>query len=248
MCRHLAYLGPEICLEALLVTPPHSLLHQARSARYQTSGNGNPDGYGVGWYAPDGTVNRYRTTLPIWQDSHLDRMSRNVKAGAVLAAVRHASPGSRVEVTGNAPFTAGPWLFSLNGVVDGFHWGVGDELRALGSQRRLEAIEGITDSELLFALVLDGIDAGATPSEALASTVGEVMIRSTGRLNMLLTDGHSIAATAWSNSLFMRADDALIVASEPLDDDEGWNRVPDRTLVTATLDAIELTPLEIGAP
>ncbi len=58
MCRHLAYLGPEITLDSVLTDPPHSLLHQARASHFQTSGSCNPDGYGIGWYEPDGAVVR----------------------------------------------------------------------------------------------------------------------------------------------------------------------------------------------
>ena len=248
MCRHLAYLGPEITLDSLLIDPPHSLLRQARASHFQTSGSCNPDGYGVGWYEPGGPARRHRSKRPMWDDPELDRFVHDTRAGALLAAVRHASPGLPVEVTGNAPFSDGRWLFSLNGVVDGYRWGVSNALRALVSPQRLEAVEGLTDSEVLFALTLDGLDAGASPSEALASVVGEVVIRSTGRLNLLLTDGRSIAATAWGNSLFVRTGDAVVVASEPLDDDPRWTRIADRTLVVATPDAVALTPLEIGVP
>jgi gamma-glutamyl hercynylcysteine S-oxide hydrolase len=52
-------------------------------------------------------------------------------------------------------------------------------------------------------------------------------------LNLLLTDGTRVAATAWENSLFTRtaAKRATWIASEPLDDDPAWVRVPDRSLV-----------------
>ena len=107
----------------------------------------------------------------------------------MLAAVRLASPGAPVEVSGNAPFVAGPWLFSLNGVVHGHFDGIGDELRATVSPGRAAAIEGVTDSAVLFAVALDQLDAGASPAAALATTVDAVTTRTTGRLNLLLTDG-----------------------------------------------------------
>ena len=245
MCRHLAYLGPPVDLASLLLAPPHSLVDQAQAARFQDSGTKNPDGFGVGWYAvdahmnsPEGAPQRYRTAEPIWDDVEFAALAPSATATAALAAVRLASPGAPVEVSGNAPFVSGPWLFSLNGVVHHHFDGVGTALRAGVSPRRGAAIEGVTDSELLFAMALDRMDAGATPAEALAATVAAVTARTTGKLNLLLTDGHRIAATAWSNSLFTRTDrsgagPSTLVASEPLDDDPAWVRVPDRALVTA---------------
>lgn len=67
------------------------------------------------------------------------------------------------------------------------------------------------------------------------------------RLNLLLTDGTGIAATAWGDSLWYLADTAAgrtVVASEPYDDDSRWCEVPDRTLLTARGTRVDLTPLK----
>ena len=130
MCRHLAYLGPRISLHELLFDAPHSLCSQARTPRHQTSGENNPDGWGVGWYR-EGEVEpqRYRTIKPIWDDTDFAQESYALESGAILAAARLASPGATIVATGNAPFVSGPWLCSLNGAVKDFHQGVGDRLR-----------------------------------------------------------------------------------------------------------------------
>ena len=243
MCRHLAYLGPSIALEDLLLTPPHSLVQQATAARFQTSGAENPDGYGVGWYDSDGTVHRRRSATPIGADDELPAFAHATHTTAALAAVRLASPGSPVEESGNAPFTDGHWLFSLNGIVDDFHDGRREKLLAQISPERAAGIEGAADSEVLFALALDLLDE-VGPAEALAEVVARAK---PGRLNLLLTDGRHIVATAWGNSLFVRqpngARDGALVASEPLDDDAGWRRVADRTLVEADAATISETTL-----
>jgi glutamine amidotransferase len=253
MCRHLAYVGPPISLAELLTDADHSLVRQARAAKHQQSGTENPHGYGVGWWDATSTVtgtdtagapDRYRTATPIWEDADLPALAHREHATAVLAAVRLASPGLPVEASGNAPFTDGTWLFSLNGLVDAWHDGVGAELRALVTPQHAESIEGLSDSEVCFGLTLDRLDAGATPGEALRAVVGEIAARTTGRLNFLLTDGRTIAATAWENSLFTRVGaGAAIVASEPLDDDPDWVRVPDRTLVVVDDGTVTTTPL-----
>lgn len=234
MCRHLAYVGPPVALRSLLFDAPHALVHQARTPKLQHAGPDNPDGWGVAWGAP--TFERYRSALPIWEDAEFNGAER---APAIVAAARYASTGSLPNVHNSTPFLSGPWAFSLNGYIAGFRDGFGSELRASLSAGRAAGIEGDTDSEVLFALVLDRLDAGATPGEALLDVTRLVRRRSAGALNLLLTNGRDIAATALDNSLFVRRQPGLLVASEPLDDDGSWAEVDNGSLVENDL----VTPL-----
>ena len=91
---------------------------------------------------------------------------------------------------------------------------------------------------------LDLLDDGVPLADALAGVVTAVEARTTGRLNLLLTDGATMAATACGNSLFARQHDgAALVASEPIDADPAWSPVPDRTVVVATATAMTAAPL-----
>ncbi len=249
MCRHLAYVGPSVTLEQLILAPQHSLLRQASAPRYQTHGRFNADGFGVGWYDRDVRVEpaRYRTTRPLWADTSFASVSGLVRSNAMLAAVRSASPGMPVEETSTAPFTDALWLFSHNGFVPGFDGETGRVLRGAVSETRLQKVAGSTDSELLFALVLDRLDAGAPPADALTSVVALVeRQRSDARLNFLLTDGEHITATARGNSLFVLDDrgrtGAVVVASEPYDDDSSWEPVADRSVVELADDKLVVRP------
>ncbi len=226
MCRHLAYVGPPVVLRSLLFDAPHALVHQARNPKYQHAGRDNPDGWGVAWH--DTAFERYRSAQPIWDDT---RFAGTELAPALLAAARYASTGSEPEVRNSAPFVSGAWAFSLNGYVAGFRDGFGQQLRSEVSHRRAAAIQGDTDSEVLFALVLDRLDAGASPGEALIAVVHRVRVESPGPLNLLLSDGHDLAATALDNSLFVRLDGGRLVASEPLDDGDSWVEVDNCSLV-----------------
>jgi glutamine amidotransferase len=229
MCRHLAYLGPPVTLHDLLFDAPHALAAQSHHPRFQSSGRTNPDGWGVGWYtAPAGEPERVRTVTPIWKDDAFAARSRTVETGAFLAAARLASPGATIAESGNAPFLSGRWLFSLNGIVHGFTDGVGDDLRDRVSPVRRAGIVGDADSEVLFALVLDRLDAGEPAPAALAGVTHDVLEITTGRLNLLLTDGTQVAATRAGNSLFARA---TTIVSEPLDDAPDWQEVPDDSVV-----------------
>jgi gamma-glutamyl hercynylcysteine S-oxide hydrolase len=248
MCRHLAYVGPSVTLEKLIIKPEHSLLQQSFAPRYQTHGTINADGFGVGWYDRDKRVEpaRYRTTRQIWADLSFASVAGLVSSNAVLAAVRSASPGMPIDETSTPPFTEGPWLFSHNGFVPGLRTGVGRELRRKVSETRALGIAGATDSELLFALVLDRLDAGTPPADALVSVIGLVEELTTARLNLLLSDGERIAATACRNSLFVFDDrhltGAVVVASEPYDDDAGWEAVKDGSVVELGDDKLEVRP------
>jgi glutamine amidotransferase len=256
MCRHLAYLGPPRSLSSLLYEPEESLERQSWKPRFQREGAMNADGWGVGWWDPHVRPEpaRYRTASPMWTDRSFRSVAEVVHAGAILSAVRSATPPSPIVDTGNAPFTAGPWLFSLNGFVRGFRGPVGEGLRRLVTEERAVGIDRTSDSEVLFALALDALDAGATPEQAVARATAEAVSRSEAVLNLLLSDGHTVVATTFGNSLFTLrggglATGGVLLASEPLDGHEGWQRVPDGSVVRATCTDLDLTTLSAhGGP
>jgi dimethylhistidine N-methyltransferase len=242
MCRMIAYVGPPVVASRLLVDPPHSLLDQCVEARLQTSGRDNPDGWGIGWYVAPGVPQRYRTVTPMPVDgAGLARLTTTT-SGHLISHVRLKSPGSPLEEAGNAPFVDGPWLFAHNGHVEGFREGRREELRAQLSAGRRAALQSEADSEVLFGLVLDRLDAGASPLDAvrgLVESLGE------GNYNLFLTDGSTLVALRWGNSLWFRRDDpepgGVVIASEPHDDRE-WTEVPDRTFLVHDADGLAVVP------
>ncbi|MEV7627146.1 ergothioneine biosynthesis protein EgtC [Actinoplanes sp. NPDC089786] len=245
MCRHLGYLGPPVPLSAVLFDPPHGLVRQSWAPKDMRGGGTiNADGFGIGWYTPNGAV-RYRRHTPIWSDLTLAGLAATVTSTTVLAAVRSATVGMPVTETAAAPFGEGPWLFSHNGIVAGWPGSMAKPASALPTTDLL-TLDAPTDAALLWAFVRDRLRAGATPADALASVVAEVEPAAPGsRLNMLLTDGTSLAATTAGHSLSVRRRAAdVVVASEPFDDDPGWQPVPDRTLLIAT--AATLTTKTLG--
>jgi glutamine amidotransferase len=247
MCRHLAYLGPQEPLGRLLTEPSHSLYRQSWEPRRQRHGTVNADGFGVGWYAEgDPVPARYRRAGPIWADQGFTDLARVVRSGAFLAAVRDATEGSAPGEIAAAPYTAGRWLFSHNGAVAGWPRAVASLARSLPPAELL-SLEARTDAALLWALVLNRLRAGDDGAQALGDTVPEVAAAAPGsRLNLLLTNGSTIAATAWGDTLWYLAEPGLrtVVASEPYDDDPRWQEVPDRTLLAAGLTDVLLTPLK----
>ncbi|MEV5549829.1 ergothioneine biosynthesis protein EgtC [Streptomyces sp. NPDC052309] len=247
MCRHLAYVGPDEPLGRLLVAPPHALYRQSWAPRRQRYGTVNADGFGVGWYADgDPVPARYRRAGPIWADQSFADLARVVRTGALLAAVRDATLAGADAEAAAAPFAAETWLFSHNGAVAGWPGSLAPVAATLPPEELL-ALEARNDSALVWALVLNRLRAGDEEGRALADTVLEVAAAAPGsRLNLLLTGGETIAATAWGDTLWYlaRPGGGTVVASEPYDDDPHWQEVPDRTLLTASRTDVLLTPMK----
>ncbi len=247
MCRHLAYLGPAVTLEELLLRPRHSLLEQTWSPRdMRGGGTVNVDGFGAGWYE-QGAPERFRSAVPMWTDTAFAGLARRQRASAVLAAVRSATVGMPVIETACAPFTDGSWLFSHNGVVAGWP----DSLAKAAAELDvidLMTLEAPTDSAVLWALLRQRLHAGQDPALAVCEVVDQVAaVRPDSRLNLLLTDGSTVYATTWSHALALRrTEDSVTVSSEPFGDDREWEPVPDRHLVVADSRTVRVTPLPEG--
>lgn len=189
----------------------------------------NADGWGVGLYAegrPEPV--RWRSGRPLWSDTSFASVAPVLRSGAVLAAVRSATEGMPADETASAPFTDGRWLLSHNGRVD----------RAV--LPATHAAESTCDSAVLAAHVFE------RGPERVADTVREVAERDPGAfLSLLLTDGASITAVSWGDTLsYLEEPDGVVVASEPWDDDPRWVDVPDRQLLRVTPDGVTVTGME----
>jgi len=245
MCRHLAYLGPPATLRSVLIDPPHGLYRQAWAPRWQRQGAINADGFGVGWYlAGHCAPVRYRQAAPIWTDESFDDIATVTTSGAVLAAVRNATPRTSHGPAAAAPFKHGQWLFSHNGAVEGWPDSTVELAATLPTISLLE-LEARVDSALLWALVLHRLQQGLAPAEALADTAEALCAAGvTGRFNFLLTDGRVIAATAAGHTLYYRrGPGSVTVASEPGDDQADWIEISCGSAVTATAEQVSVIPL-----
>jgi glutamine amidotransferase len=247
MCRHLAYVGDEVPLGKVLTEPAHALYRQSWAPRRQRHGTVNADGFGVGWYAEgDPVPARYRRAGPIWADLSFADLARVVRSGALLAAVRDATLSGADAEAAAAPYAAGSWLFSHNGAVKGWPDSLAPLVPGLPAADVL-SLEARNDSAFVWALVLARLRGGDEEGQALAETVVEVAEAAPGsRLNLLLTNGTTITATTWGDTLWYlsRPGHGTVVASEPYDDDPHWQEVPDRTLLAASRTDVLLTPLK----
>ncbi|BDM70977.1 gamma-glutamyl-hercynylcysteine sulfoxide hydrolase [Streptomyces nigrescens] len=247
MCRHIAYVGPPVPFGQIVLEPPHGLYRQSWAPRHQKHGTVNADGFGVGWYAPDDPVPaRYRRAGPIWADDQLPDLARVVRTGALLAAVRDATVAGPDAEAAAAPFAGEGHLFSHNGAVAGWPDSLAPLAAALPPEELLR-LQARCDAAFVWALVRHRLTRGDELGDALADTVTAVAGAAPGsRLNLLLTDGTTIAATSWGDTLYHLAlpGGGRVVAAEPYDDSPHWAEVPDRTLLRATRTDVHLTPLK----
>ena len=226
MCRHLGWLGRETSVSALVLDPPHGLRVQSYAPRRQKHGLMNADGWGVGFF-DNAVARRWRSASPLWGDVSFDSVAPALRSQCVVAAVRSATVGMPIEASATAPFTDGQWLLSHNGVVDR------DVLPALSTA------ESTCDSAILAALIFSrGLD-------ALGQTIAEVGGEDpNARLNIMAANGSRLLATTWGDTLsIVRRDDGVVLASEPYDDQPGWEDVPDRHLVEVTNEHVTFTAL-----
>ncbi|WP_019876854.1 ergothioneine biosynthesis protein EgtC [Sporichthya polymorpha] len=253
MCRHFAYLGPSASLHDLVYAAPFGLERQSYAPRRQQHGLLNADGFGFGWYV-DGQAEpvRYRRAVPLWGEENVRGLARVTRSHAILGAVRSATPGHPVQEGAAAPFTAGRWLFSHNGAIAGWP----DSAASLAADLPFATLarqQTLTDSTLIWALLLTRLEAGEDPGKAVAAVTTQVREATGARTNLLLLDGEQIVATTAGDILCHRQGGvptpggdvapAVIVASEPFDDADGWVDVPDNSLLVATAENLTLESL-----
>ncbi len=268
MCRIVAYVGKrDVPLSSLVLEPKHSLLVQSYAPEEMMSGVVNADGFGAGWYVPevDGEPAVYRSNAPIWADRSFASIAPKVSSATVLAAVRSATPGLPAEESGVPPFASGPYLFAHNGAIKNFRATAMRPLRDLLSDESYSGLLGVTDSETVFALLLDRLrevkartgDAG-TLAEATAETLRHVSALCArlgiyAALNVGVTDGRAMVFTRYStegpgNSLYLIEDgeafpEAVVISSERLDGDPGWRQVPDRSILSVGPEGVTIRSL-----
>ncbi len=249
MCRLLGYLGSSLQLDHLLYDPDHSLIVQSYSPQEMETAILNADGFGIGWYHPDKKTDpyTYRNTLPIWNDLNLPGLSRYVESGCVIGYVRSATPGLAVDLSNCQPFVNNNLLFTHNGYIENFRQTLYRPLRNTLNDYTYNLIKGTTDSEHIFAAIINQMQISPLISlqEAISKTLiglGEMAkldnIKFYG--NVLLSDGEQLIATRYANtdtppSLYWLKDHphypkGIIIASEPLFA-ANWIEVPSQSLL-----------------
>ncbi len=273
MCRFAVYLGAETRVRSLITEPVNSIIHQSFHS-HERSEPLNGDGFGIAWYPSDldEAPALFRSTTPAWSNRNLREIARVTRTTCLLAHVRAASPGLPVTELNCHPFVNGRLTFMHNGDLGGFQ-ALRRQLLAGLSDAAFASIEGSTDSEHMFAVFLDHLDAGGTDgdpterlAEAMEATIAtvEALRRDIAPdrpslLNLVACDGERAVITRYvssgaaANSLYFSVGrmylcdeglchmdpnagepSAVLVASEPLDEGEGWTPVEAGHMVLVT--------------
>ncbi len=141
---------------------------------------------------------RYRRAGPVWADPSFADLGRVVRTTALFAAVRNATVAGADGEAAAAPFAADAWLFGHNGAVKGWPGSLAPLVATLTAEEVL-SLQARCDAAFVWALVLHRLRAGDDLGRALTRTVLEVAEAAPdSRLNLLLIDGHTIAATTWA--------------------------------------------------
>jgi predicted glutamine amidotransferase len=245
VCRWLGYFGDPLRPEELIFEPTRSLIEQSRRG---TAGSApsNGDGYGLGWYGMREQPGVFRSVAPAWGDRNLRELSAQISSPLFLAHVR-AATGTPVQETNCHPFRFGRWLFVHNGFVAGYRE-LRRELLLAVDPALFPAIEGSTDSEVMFHLALTfgladdplgGLERMAGFVEAAGHRIG---VEHPLQMTVGLSDGQRLYAVRYAsgpvvNTLFVSSsvqdvrllypederferfsDEARVVVSEPLVD------------------------------
>ncbi len=159
MCRVLAYIGPEIPLESLLLKPENSLINQSldpeRHPLLQLAG------WGFGAWSehllkPEAPL-LYRRPMPAFYDDNADGMIPSLQASTMLAHVRAAAYNSQTVLADENchPFSykETPWIVAQNGDLP--NWKILQrELLPHCADTYLDQMRGTTDTEFLYVLLL----------------------------------------------------------------------------------------------
>lgn len=235
MCRLLAYVGSSVSLETLLYKPEHSLIVQSYQPREMLSGIVNADGLGVGWYDLQKSSEPfvYKNTMPIWNDTNLPSLSRYVESSNVLAYVRSASAGQALDFSNAQPFHYKNLSFIHNGLIEKFKETLYRPLRKPLNDEIYNWISGTTDSEHIFAMILNKLQ--ASPGKSLEQVLHASLIElknlaesfeTSALANIVISDGKRLIASRYATkspapTLYWVKNDpnypnSVIIASEPL--------------------------------
>jgi predicted glutamine amidotransferase len=245
MCRLFGMSGGREPVRATfwLLEAPDSLAQQSRR---------EPDGTGLGSFAPDGTPVVAKQPLAAYEDKQFANQAREVSSRTFVAHVRYASGGG-LTMENTHPFEQHGRLFAHNGVIGGI-----DRLeQELGDAMRY--VHGETDSERFFALI--------SRETERAGDIGEGIVRAVSwlaanvpvfALNLVLTTPEEVWALRYpeTHELFVLQRDAggsgggarhlehasargsirvragemahrpaVMIATERMDEDAGWRAV-----------------------
>lgn len=202
MCRVLAYIGPEIPLESLLLEPDNSLINQSLDPEL------HPllqlAGWGFGIWSEHLLKPKepflYRRPIGAFYDDNVEGIIPSLQSSTLLAHVRAAAYNSSTVLTDENchpfSFDETPWIIAQNGSVP--NWRILQrELLTHCEDKYLKQMRGTTDTEFLYVLLLSLLkgDSDDDVKEGF-ETLLEVMLQAMKKLDMVELTKLKIALVA----------------------------------------------------
>ncbi|RLG76728.1 MAG: class II glutamine amidotransferase [Thermoprotei archaeon] len=160
---------------------------------FEELSHGNPSGWGVAWLDENGW-RIYKEPVALYASARAREVIRRcVRSKVVISHVRLASAGG-IRVENTHPWLYRGWVFAHNGTV----YGRRELLKLLRGEHR--GLEGDTDSEALFHLVVQEVNDLGDPVEGIASAVEKIVrsgIKFTS-LNFIASNGEKLYALRYA--------------------------------------------------
>ena len=266
MCRFVAFLGRKpLILSELIEKPENSLIEQSHKAK-SSDPPLNADGFGISWYnfSIDTKPGIFKSIQPAWNDANLKHLTRKIESPCFLSHVRASTIGE-VCVNNCHPFSKEAFSFAHNGTIRQFDKLKRALLQELDDDLFL-SIKGNTDSEYLFALIMQHMKTGETLISSVQHAIDWITDHQEtltpevfARINMAITNGEELVATRFASksqrslSLYYAVNitsdtpatetiDSLVVSSEPLNEKTwAWHEIPENTLLHIDKKSFKLT-------
>ncbi|WP_322893699.1 MULTISPECIES: class II glutamine amidotransferase [unclassified Yoonia] len=163
MCRVLAYIGPEIPMESLLLEPENSLINQSLDPKLHPQMQ--LAGWGFGLWSdhllkPEEPF-LYHRPMPAFYDDNAVGIIPSLQGSTMLAHVRAADYNALTVLADENchpfSFDETPWIIAHNGSLP--HWRLLQrELLQHCDDRYLKQMRGTADTEFLYVLLLSLLD------------------------------------------------------------------------------------------
>lgn len=249
MCRLLGYIARQpVNAEHVLEDTLAALIDVSRL---------HADGWGLAWYDEQGYLQHAKTPEPAHASTEFTSLAASIRADALIAHVRWATPGFALCMENTHPFIYKQFAFAHNGAV-----APSAGLEALIAPHLREHIRGTTDSERHFLALLSVFEQIA-PVEAFRMHMNTLrqQLQSTSLNCLLLTPEALYTACDFDPQaplaqrdphyfhLHYRAtSDAVVVASTGLGSDKkkGWQTLQNGHMLVVERDTLKATIYSIA--
>jgi glutamine amidotransferase len=190
----------------------------------------------------------YRSTQPVWNDRNLHHFIEKTESQLFIAHIRASTVGVVSEANCH-PFSYGAYMMAHNGTIKNFSL-IKRALLAQLPEHLFLAIQGTTDSECLFYLIISFLEQGDTSlPEAIAAatrwvaTAQETLSdESYSKINLIFSDGHRIVAAKYASKA--QKCHSLVIGRHPLTggvvisseivgfNKKNWHQIPDNSIIS----------------